>query len=240
MTIADTTSTLYAEQSESSHFLQNEHQTVEPPLKLSRKHPSTNVHGHPSFHQQRSPNHQWPDPFRLRGNNDWSHPAQQQPQALPFVVSNKPEKGNRQWVEQQRSDVPDSTMHGVSQSTSAKRGPGRPRTRSLHSHAAPSVYEATLEKNRVAARNYRRRDAEATMRLKTQAEASTSENKALKARIRMLREEVLSLKYALLQHTSCGFHAIDEYIQNSVKDMAGAGPSVQNKDARIDEKGSDQ
>jgi hypothetical protein len=214
--LADAAVTCSLEHPESSHYHQNDLQMFETPL--------------------------YPEPLQFSDDFEWSYLEQQQlqPQSHPRAAFGSPEEGLNQSSQQRLYSLGAITPPPIVQFTTAKRGPGRPRVKPLPSHKTQPVYEATLEKNRIAAQRYRRRDAEATKRLKAQAEEFTTENEVLKKRVKLLREEMLSLKYALLEHASCGFQAIDEYIQRYVRDVAGTGPSVEANSKMIDKKEDDE
>ncbi len=111
-----------------------------------------------------------------------------------------------------------------------KRKRGRPKSQSqmveayttdgFPSHVA-SARQSHLEKNRVAAHKCRQRKKEYINGLEGRAREFSSKNKALKANVVMLREEVLSLKNEVLRHAGCGFWAVDEYLARCAGNLLG-------------------
>lgn len=99
-----------------------------------------------------------------------------------------------------------------------------------HTHGELARNQA-LAKNRLAARKYRQRDADATERLRIRAEEYASMNHTLKEDIKRLREEALSLRFSLLHHASCGVRAIDLCIEKYMEDAARFETTVSKKDA---------
>jgi hypothetical protein len=84
-----------------------------------------------------------------------------------------------------------------------------------------SARQSHFEKNRVAAHKCRQRKKEYINGLDGRARELSSKNKALKANVAMLREEVLSLKNEILHHAGCGFWAVDEYVARCAGDLLG-------------------
>lgn len=88
-----------------------------------------------------------------------------------------------------------------------------------------SARQSHLEKNRVAAHKCRQRKKEYINGLEGRARDFSAKNKALKANVAMLREEVLSLKNEVLRHAGCNFWAVDEYLARCAGDLLGMDAS---------------
>ena len=108
---------------------------------------------------------------------------------------------------------------------------GRPRIGNRRHTHGESARNQALASNRLAARKYRQRDADATERLRIRAEECASMNHTLKEDIKRLREEALSLRFSLLHHASCGVRAIDLCIEKYMEDAARFQTMVGKKDA---------
>jgi hypothetical protein len=108
---------------------------------------------------------------------------------------------------------------------------GRPRIGNRRHTHGESARNQALARNRLAARKYRQRDADATERLRIRAEECASMNHTLKEDIKRLREEALSLRSSLLHHASCGVRAIDLCIEKYMEDAARFQTMVGKKDA---------
>jgi hypothetical protein len=88
------------------------------------------------------------------------------------------------------------------------------------SHVA-SACPPHLEKNRVAAHKCRQRKKEYINNLDSCARELSSKNKALRANVVILRQEMLRIKNEILGHAGCGFWAIDEYLARCAGDLLG-------------------
>jgi hypothetical protein len=84
-----------------------------------------------------------------------------------------------------------------------------------------SARQLHLEKNRVAAHKCRQRKKEYINKLDSCARELLSKNKALRANVVILREEMLRIKNEILGHAGCGFWAIDEYLARCAGDLLG-------------------
>ena len=78
-----------------------------------------------------------------------------------------------------------------------------------------------LERNRVAVSKCRQKKREWATDLHIKARELQFNSECLSTVAKSLKEEVLSLKSELLEHSSCGISPIEAYIQNQIKDTSG-------------------
>ncbi|KAL1613274.1 hypothetical protein SLS60_001506 [Paraconiothyrium brasiliense] len=117
-----------------------------------------------------------------------------------------------------------STRQTVTDPEPRKRGRGRPRVRPLVIDASVAR-ESHLEKNRIAADKCRQRQKAYIATITADASTISSKNKALKAEVAALREQLLDLKNELLSHAGCGSWTIDQYIAQSASGQFGTKES---------------
>ena len=123
-----------------------------------------------------------------------------------------------------------STQQQVADPQPIERMRGRPRSHPqvIEIHATgglpiriSSARVSRLEKNRVAADKCRQRKKGYIVGLEAHAGELSSKNEALKAKVTVLREEVLKLKNEVFRHAGCGSWAVDGYLARCAGDILG-------------------
>ncbi|KAF1961011.1 hypothetical protein CC80DRAFT_403461 [Byssothecium circinans] len=168
-----------------------------------------------------------------------------QPQAQPQEQGDQEQEpspkrrrtSSRQSVPANQSS-PTQSQQDNTQPQPPKRKRGRPKSQPQMVEAytadgfplqVSSARQSHLEKNRVAAHKCRQRKKEYIGGLEGRAREYTAKNKALKANVAILREELLELKNEVLRHAGCGFWAVDEYLTRCAGDLLGMQVPAQHR-----------
>lgn len=91
----------------------------------------------------------------------------------------------------------------------------------------------------MAAHKCRQRKKEYVQTLEARARDASTTNRQLRMTVAALKEEVLELKNEVLNHATCGFWGIDQYLTQRTGDLVGSSFGKP-KDGSIDAPGDEQ